>query len=66
MPERKEYGDAVRLGLRRAVFHWLRASYEVLAGVGAFLDEVAGVRRDESSVNDESGDDEGPVRIELD
>ncbi|MDJ0924775.1 MAG: hypothetical protein QNJ77_09440 [Acidimicrobiia bacterium] len=66
MDERKEYGDAMRLGMRRAMLHWLRASYEVLAGVGAFLDEIASVRRDEFAADDESGDDDGPVRIELD
>lgn len=37
----------------------------MIAGVGAFLDEVAKARRDEVGDDDELGDD-GPVRIELD
>lgn len=67
MSEQKDYGEAFRLGLRRAGLHWVRASYEVIAGVGAFLDEVASVRRDEDAAGDDRPDeDEGPVRIELD
>jgi hypothetical protein len=61
-----DYRDALRLGLRRAGLHWVRASYEVLAGVGAFLDEVANVRRGETPEHDEDPGDDGPVRIELD
>lgn len=67
MSEQKDYGDAFRLGLRRAGLHWVRASYEVIAGVGAFLDEVASVRRDEADAEDDLPDEEeGPVRIDLD
>lgn len=67
MSEDKDYGDAFRLGLRRAGLHWVRASYEVVAGVGAFLDELASVRRDDPADDDDQPDeDEGPVRIELD
>lgn len=55
------------MGLRRAGLHWVRASYEVVAGVGAFLDEVARVRREETvDDDDERGDNDGPIRIELD
>lgn len=36
--------DAARAGLRRAGFHLLKAGYEVLTGVGAFLEEVARTR----------------------
>ena len=39
----------------------LRAGYEVVAGVAAFLDEVVRVRRD-----DLTEPDEGPTKIELD
>ena len=46
MDNDRDYGEAVRYGFRRAMLHWIRASYEVIAGVGAFLDEVASVRRD--------------------
>jgi len=62
-----EYGDALRMGLRRAGMHWLRASYEIVAGVGAFLDEVAHARRAEpDDVDDDGESDAGPIRIELD
>jgi hypothetical protein len=37
----------------------LRAGYEVVAGVAAFLDEVVRVRRDTGP------DDGGPTKIEL-
>ena len=71
MSEQKDYGDAFRLGLRRAGLHWVRASYEVIAGIGAFLDEVASARHDDgfaddSEDDDRPGEDDGPVRIELD
>ena len=64
MDDQNDYREALRLGARRAVLHWLRASYEVIAGVGAFLDELAAVRRSDSGA--EGDDDDGPVRIELD
>lgn len=55
------------MGLRRAGLHWVRASYEVIAGVGAFLDEVARARRQEDLDSDEErGEEDGPIRIELD
>ncbi len=50
----------VKMGLQRAGLHMLRAGYEVVAGVAAFLDEIVRVRRD--TVAD---DDEGPTKIEL-
>ena len=53
------------MGLRRAGLHWIRASYEVIAGVGAFLDEVARVRRDEPEEDENDQSDDGPIRIEL-
>jgi hypothetical protein len=67
MDDNNDYRDAFRLGLRRAGLHWVRASYEVIAGVGAFLDEVAKARHEDdgNSEDDRRGDD-GPVRIELD
>jgi hypothetical protein len=66
MEEESNYRTAVRLGARRAVLHWLRASYEVIAGVGAFLEEVAHARRDTATDEDDEPEDAGPVRIELD
>ncbi len=50
----------VKMGFQRAGLHMLRAGYEVVAGVAAFLDEVVRVRRDTVPI-----DDEGPTKIEL-
>jgi hypothetical protein len=62
-----ERTEAIKLGLQRAGFHWLRAGYEIVAGVGAFLDEVVRVRRDgedpEAGELDEDLVD--PTRIDL-
>jgi hypothetical protein len=66
MGDDTDYGDALRHGLRRAAIHWLRASYEVVAGVGALLDEVAQARRNEPESSEDDEQDDGPVRIELD
>ena len=66
MDEDSDYRDAFRMGLRRAGLHWVRASYEVIAGVGAFLDEVARARREDDQADEERGEDDGPIRIELD
>ena len=66
MDEEKDYGDALRDGFRRAMLHWIRASYEVIAGVGAFLDEVASVRRNAAENDEQSGEGDGPVKIDLD
>lgn len=68
MEDQGQYRDAILLGLRRAGLHWIRASYEMVAGVGAFLDEVARARRAESQPtdDDDTGEPEGPVRIEID
>jgi len=57
-----ELQDALRAGLRRAGAHWMRAGYEVLAGVGAFLEEIAGVGTDDR----EDDDADPPTKIELD
>lgn len=36
-----DLNDAFKLGLRRAGMHWVRAGYEILAGVGALLEELS-------------------------
>jgi hypothetical protein len=64
--EDSEYRDAIRLGLRRAGMHWLRASYEVVAGVGALLSEISQARHSEAVSDHDEPEDEGPIRIELD
>jgi len=67
MEDQGQYRDAILLGLRRAGLHWIRASYEVVAGVGAFLDEVARTRRAEPlPAEEETSEPDGPVRIEID
>ncbi|NNC75954.1 MAG: hypothetical protein HKN93_10650 [Acidimicrobiia bacterium] len=56
-----ELGDAVRVGLRRAGLHMIKAGYEVVAGVGALLDEIVKARRGDDPTNEP----EGPTRIEV-
>ncbi|HEX9854623.1 MAG TPA: hypothetical protein VGC47_04855 [Acidimicrobiia bacterium] len=51
--------DVVRTAFQRAGLHWLRAGYEVLAGVSAFLDELASHR------GEEPAGDGRATRIEL-
>ncbi len=66
MDENSEYRQAIRLGLRRAGMHWLRASYEVVAGVGALLSEITQARAGDSGKDEDEAEDDGPIRIELD
>ena len=66
MDDESQYREALRLGLRRAGLHWIRASYEVVAGLGAFLDEIARARREQPDSEDDTDEPEGPVRIEID
>lgn len=54
-----ELSEAARRGLQRAGVHLMKAAIEVVAGLGAFLEEINAV----SSERDEP--DEGPQRIEL-
>lgn len=56
-----ELQDALRAGLRRVGMHWMRAGYEVLAGVAAFLEEIAAAGKD----GEEESDTGGPTKIEL-
>ncbi|MCP3996809.1 MAG: hypothetical protein GY722_17370 [bacterium] len=66
MDEETDMRDALRLGLRRAGMHWLRASYEVVAGVGAFLNEITDARKSPNGSDEDEPEDKGPIRIELD
>ena len=52
----------LRVGLRRALLHFARAGYEVLTGIGAFVEEVVTTMRTE----DEEADGAGPQHIEVD
>lgn len=63
MGSRSEQTEALKMGLRRAGMHWIRAGYEVVAGLGAFLDEVNRARH-EPEDHDESDRPE-PERIEI-
>ncbi len=61
MPDDPEMNEALKAGLRQAGYHVMRAGYELLAGVSAFLEAVGGG-------DDEKGkDDERPAtqRIEI-
>ncbi len=52
----------LRTGLQRAALHFVKAGYEVVAGLAVLIEEVVEVVRD-----DEPGDDtdHGPQKIEL-
>ena len=54
-----DFNDALKQGFRRAGMHWVRAGYELLAGVGALLEEL-------NQRSPEDGDDVVAERIELD
>ena len=60
LPRRELRG--VRTGLQRAGIHFVRAAYEVVAGVGAFIDELVTAARPEG----DEPEDHGLTRIELD
>lgn len=66
MDDESQYRAAVKQGLRRAGLHWVRASYEVVAGIGALLDEIASARKSDAASEPDDPADEGPVRIEID
>ena len=57
--EDPEMSDAFRAGMRQAGYHVLRAGYELLAGISAFLEAVGGAGQEDAP--------EGPVtqRIEV-
>ena len=58
----EHFNDALKQGLRRAGMHWMRAGYELLAGVGAFLDEL-NQKRDDDEIERHSTT--GVERIDL-
>ena len=49
--EDPEMNEALKAGLRQAGYHVMRAGYELLAGVSAFLEAVGG--GDEDGDNDD-------------
>jgi len=61
--KRVDLNQAARRGLRRAGLHLVKAAIEVVAGVGALIDELQSARSDPP----DSGDDrDGRQRIDLD
>jgi hypothetical protein len=54
-----EMSDALRAGLRQAGYHVLRAGYELLAGVSAFLEAVGGAGAEDADRQP------APQRIEV-
>lgn len=54
---------AVATGARRAGLHLLRAGYEVVAGAGAFLDEIVTAKKQGGEAPIETA---GPTRITVD
>lgn len=54
-----EMSDAFRAGMRQAGYHVLRAGYELLAGVSAFLEAVGGAG------SEDTPDGPAPQRIEV-
>ena len=58
-----DLSDAARVGARRAAIHLVKAGYEVLAGVSAFLEEL---RKATSEEGDGGGEPDRPQRIPLD
>ncbi len=60
--QRPGLSDAARRGLRRAGAHLVKAAIEVVAGLGAFIEEL-------QSARDDKDDDEttgGRQRVDLD
>lgn len=55
-----DLNEALKHGLKRAGLHWARAGYEVLAGLGALLDELAEAGREDD------GDESKPTHIQVD
>ena len=56
--EDREFLEAAQAGLRRAATHFMRAGYEVLSRLIAFLEEVGQA--------EEGAGTQGPIRILLD
>ena len=54
-----DFNDALKHGFRRAGMHWMRAGYELLAGVGALLEEL------NQKASDPEAPDDGAERIDL-
>lgn len=56
-----ELSEAARRGLQRAAVHLMKAAIEVVAGLGAFLEEINGP----GDPDDDGDAPTGPERIEV-
>ena len=52
--------QTIASALERAAVHWAKAGYELVAGVGAFIDEVV------NGDGDDNDGGSGPTRNEVD
>lgn len=57
-----DLGEAARRGLQRAGIHLMKAAIEVVAGIGAFLEELNAA----DGGSDDDGNESGPQRIPVD
>jgi hypothetical protein len=52
----------IQNGLRRAGVHMAKATYEVVGGIAAFVDEIVSAVREESDGDDDTS---GPTKITI-
>ena len=60
-PDLHELSDAARRGLQRAGVHLMKAAIEVVAGIGAFLEEINTTSPDDADPGENSGPQHIPV-----
>lgn len=60
-PDLHELSDAARRGLQRAGIHLMKAAIEVVAGIGAFLEEINTASPDDDDSGERSGRQHIPV-----
>jgi hypothetical protein len=53
----------LRVGVQKALLHFARAGYEVVTGIGAFVEEVVSTVRDDGDPEDPR---RGPQHIDVD
>lgn len=61
MDDRDELSDAARRGLQRAAVHLMKAAIEVVAGLGAFLEEMG---RTQDGERGEEGGERQHIEVE--
>lgn len=59
-----ELSDAVRRGTQRAAVHLMKAAIEVVAGIGAFLEEMGKNSGDEAAAGDQANGDPQHFAVE--